>query len=74
MQSTGVEAAIRELEREAAQIQDVIGKLKRLRAVRGTVASNGAAPRKKRRLSAEARKRIAQAAKKRWAAFRAAKN
>lgn len=70
MQNSGVDAAIRELEREVSQIQEVIGKLRRIRAARGT---QNPAPRKRRRLSAEARKRIAQAARKRWAALRAAK-
>ena len=72
MQNSGVDAAIRELEREVTQMQDVITKLKRLRGAR-VASSNGRAT-KKRRLSPQARRRIAQAAKKRWAAFRAAKN
>jgi hypothetical protein len=72
MQNSGVEAAIRELEREVSQIQDVIGKLKRIRATRRLPGnSNGAL--KKRNLSPEARRRIALAAKKRWAAYRSAK-
>jgi hypothetical protein len=71
MQNSGVDAAIRELEREVGQIRDVIGKLRRIRAARGAQRSNSAP---KRRLSAEARKRIALAARKRWAAFRAKKS
>jgi len=71
MQSSGVEAAIQELQREVKRIQDAITMLRRIqaqRSARGPVAGG-----KKRRLSAQARRRISEAAKKRWAAIRAAK-
>jgi hypothetical protein len=73
MAATGIDAAIRELERDAERIQEAIRILK-------SVGNRGVGPstpgRKKRggrrKLSAAGRKRIAEAAKKRWAAFRAA--
>ena len=72
MQNSGVDAAIRELERDVKQVQEVIGMLKKIRAARTVQGlGNGTKPRK---LSAEARRRISQAAKKRWAAARATKN
>ena len=69
MQLSGVENAIRELEQEEKKIRDVIGMLKRIHAQRSAVAVAGKRPRK--RLSAKARRRISEAAKKRWAALRA---
>ena len=73
MPATGIETAIRELERDAERIQEAI---RILRSVSTKTSSGGAAPKKARRggrrkLSAAGRRRIAEAAKKRWAAFRA---
>jgi hypothetical protein len=71
MPSSGVAAAIQELERDVKRVQEVIAVLKKIQADRsprwagaGQTAS---------RLSAEGRRRISLAAKKRWAALRAAK-
>lgn len=71
MQPSGVDAAIQELQGEVKRIQDAITMLRRIQAQRST--RGGAAGGKKRRLSARARRRISEAAKKRWAAIRAAK-
>ena len=71
MQSSGVENAIRELEREGDKIRAVITMLKRIQAQRSAVAPGSVRP--KRRLSAKARKKISEASKKRWAALRNAK-
>jgi len=71
MQSSGVEAAIQELQREVKRIQDAITMLRRIQAQRNARGPAGGG--KKRRLSAQARRRISEAAKKRWAAIRAAK-
>jgi len=71
MQTSGVEAAIQELQREVKRVQEAIAMLRRIhaqRSARVTVARRG-----RRKLSAEARRRISLAAKKRWAALRAAK-
>ncbi len=71
MQPSGVESAIRELQGEEEKIQKVISMLRRIlkqRAVVGRGKGHGS-----RRLSAKARRRISQAAKKRWAALRASK-
>lgn len=68
MQLSGVDAAIRELEGEVKKVQEAIALLRGIQAQRGT---RSAPPeRKPRRLSAQARKRISEAAKKRWAALR----
>lgn len=68
MPQTGIENAIRELEQERKRIQEMISML------RGLYGNPGAGPRAKpRRLSAEARRRISLAAKKRWAKIREAK-
>ena len=72
MELSGVENAIRELEREGKKIQGVITLLKRIHAQR-TAAPVGGGRHAGRRLSARARRRISQAAKKRWAALRAVK-
>jgi hypothetical protein len=69
MQSSGVQAAIRELEGDVKRVQEVLGMLKKIQSAR--VAKSLGAPSGGRRLSAKARKRISEAAKKRWAAFRA---
>ena len=71
MQSSGVEAAIQELQREVKRIQDAITMLRRIQAQRSAQGPSGGG--KKRRLSAQAKRRISEAAKKRWAAVRAAK-
>jgi len=74
------------IENILAQIDSEISRLKQARALLANLGSTGAAagrkatgaagkakPRKKRVLSAEARKRIADAQRKRWAAVRAKK-
>ena len=71
MQSSGVENAIRELEREGKKIHDVIKMLRRIHAQRSAAAMDGG--RSRRRLSAKARRRLSEAAKKRWAALKAGK-
>ena len=71
MQSSGVDAAIHELERDVKRVQEAIGILKKIRADRSPQAA--AKARKSGRLSAGGRRRISLAAKKRWAAVRAAK-
>lgn len=71
MQLSGVEAAIRELEQDVKRVQEAISVLKKIRAQRtdrGPGSRRGG-----RRLSAQARRRISEAAKKRWAALRAVK-
>jgi hypothetical protein len=71
MQPSGVDAAIHELEREVKRIQEAIAMLRKIQAQRGSRV--GAVGRKVRRLSAQARRKISEAAKKRWAAARAKK-
>ncbi len=71
MQPSGVESAIRELEQEGKKIQEIISTLRKLQAQRSVAKGGGKRPR--RRLSAKARQRISEAAKKRWAARRASK-
>ena len=71
MEPSGVEAAIHELEREVKRVQEAIAMLKRINAQLGT--RGAAVKRGRRRLSPQARRRISEAAKKRWAALRAAK-
>ena len=79
-QVSGVQNAIRELEEEQKRIEQVITMLKSIHGQRvsassspspSSPASNGR--RRRRRLSAEARRRISEAAKKRWAALRSSK-
>jgi len=72
MQPSGVQAAIHELEREVKKVQEAISMLRKIQVERGTQAA-GNARRRVRRLSAQARRRISEAAKKRWAALRAKK-
>ncbi len=71
MQPSGVESAIRELEQEGKKIQDIISTLRKLQEQRSAPKPGGKGTR--RRLSAKARRRISEAAKKRWAARRASK-
>jgi hypothetical protein len=71
MQSSGVDAAIHELEQEVKKVQEAIAMLRRIQSQRGSRV--GTVGRKVRRLSAEARRKISEAAKKRWAAHRAKK-
>jgi hypothetical protein len=70
-----VEKIIAQLEKKKAGIDRAIAALREVSdsglAGRSDEASLGTAPRKKRRLSAVGRKRIAEAARKRWAAQRA---
>jgi hypothetical protein len=78
-QTSGVQNAIRELEQEQQKIEEAISMLKSIHSQRssGGESSAPAAPRgtrrKRRRLSADARRRISEAAKKRWAALRGSK-
>jgi hypothetical protein len=69
----GLEAQRKRLEEQIDQVRGMMGR-RPGRPLKGTgseAASRGSAfPRKKRTLSAEARKRIAAAQRKRWAAFR----
>ena len=67
MALSGVEAAIRELEREQKKIRDAILMLKRIRAQNADPSGRQG----RKRLSPRARRRISEAAKKRWAALRA---
>ncbi len=64
---SGIEAAIHELTREQQKIEQVI---KLLRHIQTQGIGNSTNTRSKRRLSAEARKRMSDAAKKRWAAIK----
>lgn len=71
-QSSGVLNAIRELEKEARKIHEAISLLKKFQAQRASgAAPNNSHPQK--RLSPAARRRISEAAKKRWEDFRKAK-
>ena len=71
MQSSGVDAAIQELERDVKRVQEVIGMLKKIRVERSSQTVGNS--RRAGKLSAAGRRRISLAAKKRWAATRAAK-
>jgi hypothetical protein len=74
MPSTGIEAAIKELEREEKNIQDAIKMLRSIHGARsnGAAAPQGTAPKRgRRKMSAAARRKISEAAKKRWAKVRA---
>lgn len=64
-QESGVQAAIRELEREDKRVREAIAMLKRIRPT-ATFAPRG----RGRHLSAETRRKISQATKRRWAALR----
>jgi hypothetical protein len=71
-QSSGVLNAIRELEKEAKKLHEAISLLKRFQSQRAGIASAiNARPHTK--LSPAARRRISEASKKRWEAFRNAK-
>jgi hypothetical protein len=76
-QLSGVEEAIRELEREEQNLSAVIKLLKKIQETRGnlsgTKVEKTVKTRKTRKLSPTARKRISEAAKKRWAAYRKTK-
>ncbi len=72
-----LEAALEGLQRRLEDTNDKIAEVKRLiggrpRAQETPAPAGAPAPRKKRRMSAAARKRIAEAQKRRWAQFRAA--
>lgn len=67
MAESGIDVAIRELEREQKRIREAILMLKRIRP-----GGSNPSPRGRRRLSPEASRKISVAAKKRWAARRAA--
>ncbi len=73
MPATGFDAAIRELQREQETIQGIISALKRLRPGSGPGKRTRRGKRTGRKLSQAARRRISIAAKKRWAAIKAAK-
>ena len=64
---SGVEAAIRELEREQKKTRDLIVMLKRIRPQNADPSGRQG----RKQLSARARRRISEAAKKRWTALRA---
>ena len=72
-QSSGVLNAIHELEKEAKQIHEAISLLKKFQAQRAGVASPVNSGPLKKKLSPAARRRISEASKKRWAAYRNAK-
>ena len=63
----GAEARIAELRAELAALEAAFG------SGRGRGDAAAKAPRKRRKISAAARKRIGEAAKKRWAKWRAEK-
>ncbi len=75
MPATGFDAAIRELQREQKTIQGIISALKRLRPGGGPGKRTRRTKRKRTgaKISQAGRRRISIAAKKRWAAIRAAK-
>jgi hypothetical protein len=71
----GLEGQRQKLDEQIAQVRSLLGRRvgrppKSNGSEAATAASGAAAPKKRRGLSAEARKRIAAAQKKRWAAFR----
>jgi hypothetical protein len=65
-----LEAALEGLEARRAKLDEQIAELRRAMAGAGESVEEAPAPRK-RRMSAAGRKRIAEAARKRWAAVRA---
>ena len=71
MAATGIDAAIKELERDAERIQQAIRILKSVSTKQVAAVGPGRQRGGRRKLSAAGRRRIAEAAKKRWAAFRA---
>ena len=71
MKQSGIRAVIEDLEKEVKRVQEAIDILKSIDG--GRSAKKAPAAPGRRRLSAQARKRISQAAKRRWAAVRAAK-
>ncbi len=73
MPATGIDAAIRELQHEQERIQGVISALKSLRPGSGPGKRTRRGKRTGRKLSQAGRRRISMAAKKRWAAIKAAK-
>ncbi len=67
----GAQARLLELQREMAAIVTAFPGLRDGRkGARAVVASNGVEPRRRRRMSTAARKAIAAAQRKRWAAWR----
>ncbi len=73
MPASGIDAAIRELQHEQERIQGVISALKSLRPGSGPGKRTRRGKRTGRKLSQAGRRRISMAAKKRWAAIKAAK-
>ncbi len=75
MPASGIDAAIRELQREQERIQGIISALKSLRPGSGPGKRTRRGKRKRTgwKLSQAGRRRISIAMKKRWAARRAAK-
>jgi len=69
MQPSGIESAIQELQRDVKKVQEAIAMLRRIQKER--VARGVAIVRKRRKLTAKAKRRISEAAKRRWAAARA---
>jgi hypothetical protein len=70
-QSSGIDAAIQELQRDVKRVQEAIAMLRRIQNARAAGGQRGLGGRRRRTLSAAARRRISEAAKKRWAARRA---
>ncbi len=73
MPASGIDGAIRELQHEQERIQGVISALKSLYPGSGPRKRTRRGKRTGRKLSQAARKKISMAAKKRWAAIKAAK-
>ena len=73
MPATGIDAAIRELQREQEKIQGVISALKSLRPGSGPGKRTRRGKRTGGKISQAGRRRISIAMKKRWAAIKAAK-
>ena len=73
MPATGIDAAIRELQREQKTIQGIISALKRLRLGSGPRKRTRRGKRTGGKISQAGRRRISIAMKKRWAAIKAAK-
>jgi len=73
MPTSGIDAAIRELKHEQERIQGIISALKSLRPGSGPRKRTRRGKRTGGKISQAGRRRISIAAKKRWAAIRAAK-
>lgn len=69
----GAAVRLREIEQERSAILATFPDLGRSNRKTGSADVSAAAPRKRRRMSKEARRRISEAQKKRWAAQKAGK-